>query len=134
MTPNEIKTIVRDILREDLGSYLTSDNQITLSKTVKLLGNSKFIGNFYFGRVVSDTLTTPYPLGWTISKSATGVYVITHNLNNSNFVVLTSIVDSNGGITNPFSKTSTTFTVKTGFISAGSYTAQDSNFDFILML
>lgn len=55
-----------------------------LHLTPKKYVDSRIIG----GLVISDgTKGTPFPTGWTSSRSGTGTYVITHNLNTTNYIV-----------------------------------------------
>ena len=58
----------------------------------------------YGGKVASGgTAGTPFPSGWTVSLPGTGRYLITHNLNTTNYVVAVTNVSafSNvGAITN----------------------------------
>ena len=49
----------------------------------------------YYGRVEADGTETDIPDGWSVSKTATGKYTITHNLGHSNYgvVVITDFQD-----------------------------------------
>lgn len=43
-----------------------------------------------YGGAVSDSgvALTPFPKGWSVSRSSTGLYNVTHNLNTTNYVVI----------------------------------------------
>lgn len=38
MTPNEVETIVRDVLRQELGNYLSTDGKLIIPKSLQLFG------------------------------------------------------------------------------------------------
>ncbi len=132
MTPNDIKQAVRDVLKEELGSYLSTDNQITLSKTIRLLGNNKLIANFYCGSVDNTgAASTPFPSGWTVSKTGTGEFTIVHNLNRTDYAVVAIASSATVVHCTVNTKTSTSFKVQ---CANTSHSASDQQIDFILML
>ena len=82
------------------------------------------------GSIASTGSSTRLPLTWTVSKTATGTYLITHNLGISTYITQIMI---QGTAANMFSVNQTTnsFTVYT-FNSAGA--ATDMSFNFIITL
>lgn len=67
--------------------------QSTIAQTVNMVslqvGPSQVYMGVYCGAVTSGgTAGTPFPTDWTVSNTGTGNYLITHNLNNSNYIIL----------------------------------------------
>lgn len=104
--------------------YFVNDVQIGAGK--------RLIGAIFGGSVSSAGVATNLPLGWTSSKTATGNYTITHNLNTTAYAVtITAFAAASPfKVANVLTQTSTTFTVDTTLAGADT----DSAFYFILML
>lgn len=84
----------------------------------------------YGGVVASNgTAGTPFPSGWTSQATATGIYVITHNLGHSNYAVVAWAYSTAVRAVNLSNKGTTAFTV-TVKDSGGTDTA--NAFEFIL--
>jgi hypothetical protein len=96
-------------------------------------------GTVYAGVVNSDGSTgTPFPSGWTVSKSLTSVYVITHNLGTNCAVIPASNTPSSirpvmvlvhGQDTNSFEIR----TYQESPTTAGSWPATDIAFHFVVI-
>lgn len=65
------------------------------------LANKKYVDDrVMFGHVNADGTSTILPTGWTSSKTATGTYLITHNLNSTAYgVVATPLFASDSRMT-----------------------------------
>lgn len=68
---------------------------------------------------------------WGVSKTGTGVYRVTHNIETTDYLVVLTAVDSASRIINLSGITNTTFDVKT-YDAAG--TATDTDFSFVVYL
>lgn len=93
----------------------------------------------YVGYVRSDgKLTTAvpgtesgiFPSGWSVTKTGTGTYKITHNLNTRNFIVVATCVSALAAIEVSLHD-ATSVTLETFSFAPGA-TATDENFNFML--
>lgn len=86
----------------------------------------------YIGAVVGTTGApdTPFPAGWTSSRTSIGVYVVTHNLGNSNdYVVAISMDDTTQDNRVVYERDANSFDVEVTD-ETGAY--DDGNFTFIV--
>lgn len=92
-----------------------------------------------FGGTIADTGTAiSLPLGWFSSKSATGIYVVTHKLNTTNYVVTANPMNSTpindacyGVMMTPYGANS--FTIEF-MVDTGTTVAINTAFNFVLLL
>ena len=84
----------------------------------------------FFGLVNSDgTSGTPFPTGWTSTRTAQGRYQIDHNLGSTNYVVLLTIADNAFFFFNLFARNTNDFQVRMVDVTN---TFQDAAFNFAL--
>lgn len=79
------------VLNETLVAMKTRDEQ--LADAIDAGGG---LGGYPVSiNVTSGVLSVNYaPAGWTITKTGTGVYTITHNMGNSSYIVLPALVNT----------------------------------------
>jgi hypothetical protein len=82
------------------------------------------------GSVVSNAQAPFFPNGWSVSHTGTGIYVINHTLNTTEYAVTVSPNIFHTSFAVVCSKTSTSFEVATFVWSSGA--ATDTDFDFIV--
>lgn len=73
--------------------------------------------------------TNKLPAGWSISRTGAGVYDITHNLGNTNFIVTGNVFGSTPGLVITTAQTTSTITIKTVNLSG---TATDFRFQCLV--
>ena len=131
MEPFEELTIRIENLEKTLKQFIFPDKYL-FPRNIEL-GVGKKITNFiYGGSVTSAGVATALPVGWTSAKTATGTYVVTHNLATVNYAVaVTPFATSNAfKVANILAQTATAFTVDTTLSGVDT----DSAFFFILIL
>ncbi len=97
------------------------------------LGSS---GNSFAGHVNSDgSAGTPFPAGWTVSRSSAGIYVVTHNLADAGYVVQLQVIATLAiTIANLSSIGSNSFEVRLyNHITGDTWSATDTAFGFVLV-
>jgi len=99
-------------------------------KNIQLYDNHRIIGGIYGGQVSSTGSSVTLPTGWTSTKTATGKYKVTHNLNTTQYTVV-AIGGTAADTADIFSAINANYfevsTLALGVLA-------DSNFYFILML
>lgn len=97
------------------------------------LGSS---GSSFAGRVNSGgSAGTPFPAGWTVSRSSAGIYVVTHNLGDAGYVVQLQVIATLAiTIANVSSIGTNAFEARLyNHISGDTWTATDTDFSFVLV-
>lgn len=90
----------------------------------------------YGGLVFGDGTSGPLPAGWTSSRSSTGNYIVTHNLNltSFNYIVVASNAGSTTGKPNLITRGADFFQIIQVDSSTSTGITIDSAFTFILLV
>lgn len=136
--PPELEKALRDLVLWH--NKLEKSDRYIFEKDIQLLQGRKILGlgQAYPGSINADGTTVFLPDGWSVVKTSSGVYVITHNLNitDAAYSVFTELVGANLiTIPNITAKDENTFTLdfynQTG---STSWSATDTAFDFTLIV
>lgn len=103
-------TVLRNVKELQIGAGSTV---IRLDKSGLWAGAAKFVNaiwsltpsgimksrganqpTIYTGYVVSNAASTPFPAGWSVAHTGTGVYTVTHTMATANYVVNVNIVNA----------------------------------------
>ncbi len=119
----------------DLATGKTFDKRIGDTPTdANQLVPKKYVDSLSFGKtglVTSAGATgSPFPTGWTATRTAQGRYQVTHNLNSTNYVVLVSLAGTSFYIMTVFARNLNDFQVR---IVDTASAFQDSDFYFVLI-
>ncbi len=129
--PNEIEQLKTRITElETLVGGIVRQGEYIFNKNVHFGAGTKILGSIYPGSVASDGSAINLPNGWSSTKTATGKYTITHNLNSTRYVVSASPNQNLATEHDVTSKTSTTFKLETRLDLAFA----DCGIDFLLMI
>ncbi len=128
MTPEEIQKRIEDLERE-IRSFKFI-NRFQFNKDISIGQNARILGAIFPGSVASDGSTVHLPTGWTATRTATGKYTVTHNLNLTRYVVLASPSQNLATELDTNTPTSTAFKVETRLDLAFA----DCGFNFLVML
>lgn len=66
----------------------------------------------------ASPVTNKLPYGWSINRTSTGIYDITHTLGNTNFIVTGNTLGSTPGVVITTSQTTSLITIKTYNLSS----------------
>ena len=130
----EIQSLIEEQSRKEFGKRIGD----TPTEALQLV-NKKYVDGKTFGGIVdaSGNPQTPFPIGWTSTKTATGEYTVTHNLNRLTYTVVVTPSGSSAGTDNVAwtipTQNLNTFTVS--FVQSNvPATSINTNFNFILVL
>lgn len=125
VTQSQILDITKDV--SDLQYQMAHHRHIGSDKTQKVSSGATV--DSYGGTVASTGSALFLPTGWSSTKTGTGAYTVTHNLNNTNYAV---VLTASGGVLSigvVYTINSNNFTLS--FFSSGA-SLQDTKFCFVL--
>lgn len=104
---------------------------VALTASIAVL--DAFKDRFFIGAVNGSDGSTdsPFPTGWSSSRTSTGVYVVTHDFGDSDgYIVAPGLDDSSEGLSIVYERDSDSFDIEITD-DAGNY--EDANFTFIVV-
>lgn len=106
--------------------YYTVDNRPLQNLSANQTAIAAYVDKTHPGRVDvtggTSPVTNAIPAGWTVTRSGTGVYVITHNLNTTAYSVTGSLYSAGAFFVTAL--TATTFTANTVNLSGAAVDVQ----------
>lgn len=107
----EVDKIIKNNLKGNFSKKLGDTPTDALQLANKAYVDSKAT-IVYSGYINSNgTAGTPFPTGWSVAHTATGKYTVTHNLGNTNYVVVGFLVNSGFGDGQLLDRSANTFEV-----------------------
>lgn len=128
----EVERIAKQVLNKSFSKRIGD----TPTDALQLV-NKAYVDNnsgVHAGSVRSNVATSFFPSGWSVSKTGTGRYLITHNLGTTNYSVAYTLIGSFlVTIANITTKSANSFVIEFyNQTAATTWTNTDTDFDFIV--
>lgn len=123
----DVEKLFKELMKNDFSKRIGDTPTDSLQ-----LANKKYVDNKSSGGLaINGVASTPFPPGWTVSRTAQGTYLINHTLNTSRYSVVATVFGASATIATVNNRGGSNFVINT-WTTAGA--ATDANVFFLVTL